>query len=70
MTKSKSVSSKLPPKLSSAAVRLVELIARDLARQDVEAQTVNPVILALYARYSTEKQRDASIDDQFRECGA
>jgi site-specific DNA recombinase len=23
---------------------------------------------ALYARYSTDKQRDASIDDQFREC--
>jgi DNA invertase Pin-like site-specific DNA recombinase len=23
---------------------------------------------ALYARFSTEKQRDASIDDQFREC--
>src|ERR1700722_20249858 len=23
---------------------------------------------ALYARFSTEKQRDASVDDQFREC--
>jgi len=23
---------------------------------------------ALYARFSTDKQRDASIDDQFREC--
>jgi site-specific DNA recombinase len=23
---------------------------------------------ALYARYSTDKQRDASIEDQFREC--
>lgn len=24
---------------------------------------------AIYARFSTDKQRDASIDDQFRECG-